>query len=52
VQIVTNKKNPQYKDVYPYVDRTKPTYEAPQPVQHTAQPAQNYDAAPIPDAIW
>jgi hypothetical protein len=52
VQIVTNKKNPQYKDVYPYVDRTKATYEAPQPVQHTAQPAQNYDAAPIPDAIW
>lgn len=51
VQVVANKKNPQYKDVYPYVDRTKPTYEAP-PVQHTAQPAQTYDAAPIPDAIF
>lgn len=41
VQIVTNKKNPQYKDVYPYVDRSqKPT--------ESVAPSQQYDEAPVP----
>lgn len=47
VQVVTNKKNPQYKDVYPYVDRM----QKPIPQQEQAS-AQQFDAAPIPDAIW
>lgn len=48
VQVVTNKKDPRYKDLYPYAERGQPQV----PSTPAQQAPQYQDEAPIPDAIW